>query len=267
MEEKMPFILPPVLARQAAAGQLTHAYILSGEDPAATEQAAKALAAAMLCEGEGGEAPCGVCRPCRKIAKGTHPDLVDIAPEAGKDLTVGQIRALRSDAYIRPNEGARKVYLLHDAQRMNPSAQNALLKVLEEGPRYAAFLLLCGNAGALLETIRSRCEQVWVEKGKTISPEEKQRQEQLAHQAGLLAGLLLRGDRWGLIRFTMPYEKAKWDELTPLLEETRKSLIIYRGRDNTAKAVELAEALRQVLDGGKLNLNAGAAIGKIWSLC
>ena len=68
------------------------------------------------------------------------------------------MRQLRADAYIRPNEADRKIYILENAQTMNPSAQNAMLKLLEEGPAYAAFLLLTDNAAALLPTVRSRCE-------------------------------------------------------------------------------------------------------------
>lgn len=56
-----------------------------------------------------------------------------------------QVRSLRSDAYVRPNEGQRKVYVLEGADQMNASAQNAMLKLLEEGPDYAAFLLLAEN--------------------------------------------------------------------------------------------------------------------------
>ena len=71
-----------------------------------------------------------------------------------------RVRALRSDAYIRPNEGERKIYLLEQADRMNQSAQNAMLKLLEEGPAYAVFLLLAENGGGLLQTVRSRCEEL-----------------------------------------------------------------------------------------------------------
>ena len=71
---------------------------------------------------------------------------------------MAQVRQLRADAYIRPNEADRKIYILENAQTMNPSAQNAMLKLLEEGPAYAAFLLLTDNAAALLPTVRSRCE-------------------------------------------------------------------------------------------------------------
>ena len=91
------------------------------------------------------------------MRQGIHPDVRWVGDD-GKDITVGQVRALRSDAYIRPNEAQRKVYVIENAQTMNASAQNAMLKLLEEGPAYAAFLLLTDNAAALLPTVRSRCE-------------------------------------------------------------------------------------------------------------
>lgn len=260
----MELLLTPTLAQKAASGQLGHAYILTADSPQVLDQASKALAGALLCEGE--RPPCGECKACRKVSRDIHPDVITITPEAGKDLTVGQIRDLRRDAYTRPNEGKRKIYRLENAQRMNPSAQNALLKVLEEGPSYAVFLLLTENPNALLETIRSRCETVRLGNGMTISQEEKEQQAQLQQKAGLLAGLLLRGDRWGLIQFTIGYEKAKWEELAPLLEETRRALITYRNRENTPKAVELAGRLQELIAGGKVNLNVGAALGWLWSL-
>ena len=115
----------------------------------------------MLCADSGGERPCGHCAPCRKVSSGVHPDVTVISgPGEGKPITVDQVRALRSDAYIRPNEGERKIYLLEQADRMNQSAQNAMLKLLEEGPAYAVFLLLAENGGGLLQTVRSRCEEL-----------------------------------------------------------------------------------------------------------
>ena len=98
---------------------------------------------------------------------GHPPDVIPVerfmeAKDVGGELKVGPIRDLRSDAFIRPNEARSKVYLIENAQNMNPNAQNALLKVLEEGPPYAAFLLMTDRAGALLETIRSRCAAIHV---------------------------------------------------------------------------------------------------------
>ena len=148
------------LSQQERERGLSHAYILSGPAGSGRHVLARQLAAAMLCTGTG-ECPCGRCVPCQKAAKGIHPDLSVIAgPEEGKPITVDQVRALRADAYIRPNEGERKIYLLEHADRMNPSAQNAMLKLLEEGPAYAAFLLLAENGGGLLQTVRSRCEEL-----------------------------------------------------------------------------------------------------------
>ncbi len=145
------------LEGQSGGRGLSHAYLITGPRGAGKGTLAGILSAAMVCAGPG-EKPCGACPACRKAAAGIHPDIVTVSGEKGKELTVGQIRALRADAYIRPNEGARKVYVLRDADAMNPSAQNAMLKLLEEGPAYAAFLLLAENAAALLPTVRSRCQ-------------------------------------------------------------------------------------------------------------
>ena len=93
-------------------------------------------------------------------AAGIHPDVIVASGDGDKPISVDQVRSLRADAYVRPNEGERKIYLLEGADRMNAAAQNAMLKLLEEGPEYAAFLLLAENAGAVLQTVRSRCEEL-----------------------------------------------------------------------------------------------------------
>ena len=136
---------------------LSHAYLVTGGNGDSRADLVRRLTAAYLCEGE--RPPCGGCRACRKAAAGTHPDVFHTAPAPDKqEIAVDQIRALRADAYIRPNEGWRKVDVIAPADAMNPAAQNALLKVLEEGPAYAAFLLDAAQPGRLLDTVRSRCE-------------------------------------------------------------------------------------------------------------
>lgn len=142
---------------------LGHAYILAGPPGSGKHTLARLLSAALVCSAQTGPLPCGHCSGCRKVQGGIHPDVVRVW-DGERDINVAQIRALRADAYIRPNEAARKVYLLEEAQNLNPSAQNALLKLLEEGPPYAAFLFLTENAAALLPTVRSRCEVL------TLSP-------------------------------------------------------------------------------------------------
>ena len=144
------------LSAQADGRGLSHAYLIAGPAGGGKRTLARLMAAAMVCVGEG-ETPCGVCPGCKKALADIHPDIVWMGGD-GKGLSVGQVRDLRRDAHVRPNEAPRRVFVLENAHNMNASAQNALLKLLEEGPSYAAFLLLTENAGGVLATIRSRCQ-------------------------------------------------------------------------------------------------------------
>ncbi len=158
------------LALETARRGLSHAYIVSGPAGSGKRTLAGLLSAALVCTG-GGEAPCFACAGCRKALAGIHPDVVHAGAE-GDELNVARIRAIRNDAYIKPNEAPRKVYVLEGAQNMKEPSQNALLKLLEDGPAYAAFLLLTENAAALLSTVRSRCEVL------SLSPVTVQEAEQ-----------------------------------------------------------------------------------------
>jgi hypothetical protein len=138
---------------------LSHAYLITGGSEKSRAAWADMMAAAYLCEGE--QAPCGRCRHCRKAASGAHPDLIRISPLEGKrEISVDQIRTLRTDAYIRPNEGAHKVYIFEDCTQLNARDQNILLKIVEEGPSYASFLFCTEFAETLLQTMRSRCTEL-----------------------------------------------------------------------------------------------------------
>lgn len=152
------------LSAQAQGRGLSHAYLISGPAGSGKQTLAGLLSAAMVCSG-GGEAPCGACPGCKKAFGGIHPDIIHVDFLEGKrEILIEQTRQMRADAFIRPNEAPRKVYIVHHADAMNIRAQNSILKLLEEGPAYAAFLLLAENPGSLLITIRSRCE------GLSLSP-------------------------------------------------------------------------------------------------
>ncbi len=135
------------------------------------------LAQSLVCSGE--NPPCGQCRDCRKAAAGIHPDVIPVErfmeeKDVGGVIKIEPIRALRADAFVLPNEAAHKVYLIDRAENLNPNAQSVLLKLLEEGPSYAAFLLLTDRPGALLETIRSRCALIHAggEDDDAVAPDE-----------------------------------------------------------------------------------------------
>ena len=103
--------------------------------------------------------PCGSCRSCRKIQAGNHPDIIQIKP-AGQLINIAQVRDLCSTLALKPYEAGTRIAILHDAQSMNPSAGNALLKILEEPPERTVLVLIATQTQDLLPTIVSRCQQI-----------------------------------------------------------------------------------------------------------
>lgn len=234
---------------------LSHAYLITGGREESRTAYADRLAAAYLCEGE--QPPCGRCRHCRKLAVGAHPDLVRVSPLEGKrEISVEQIRTLRADVYIRPNEGKRKVYLIDPADGMNQWAQNALLKVLEEGPQYAAFLLLAGEPGRLLDTIRSRCESL------ALPPEEERPDPEQLARANALADLLLTGDELTVAeRFAeLEQEKLKSGQLSDLLALTERCVSAQLA-EYPRRAVPVLKALKACRDNNVYNPGPGHTLG------
>ena len=158
------------LMRTLRDGTFVHAYLITGLEGMGKRTLARLLAQYWLCQApEGEKRPCGVCRACQQVRDGTHADLVIIAPGKPispdvrpdmKSIPVDEIRALIAITGRHTFEGGRRVVLIEQADKMNPPAQNALLKILEEPPDYGAFLILSTNAERLLPTIRSRCAEL-----------------------------------------------------------------------------------------------------------
>jgi DNA polymerase III subunit delta' len=101
---------------------------------------------------------CGACSSCRRIAKGSHPDVVLVAPEDSGSIKIDTIRdeVIERSAY-RPFEGRWRVFIIDEADAMVVHAQDALLKTLEEPPPGSIFILVSARPDALLPTVRSRC--------------------------------------------------------------------------------------------------------------
>ncbi|MDR0889107.1 MAG: DNA polymerase III subunit [Oscillospiraceae bacterium] len=143
------------LTSSLAQGQLSHCYLIAGPHGSGKHTLAKLLCAAMQCVQK--DKPCLRCSGCRKVLGDVHPDICVIDEPEKKTIPVKLVRDACADLYIRPNEGAKKIYLIPRAQDLNPQGQNALLKCMEEPPSYGVFILLTTNADAMLSTILSRC--------------------------------------------------------------------------------------------------------------
>lgn len=202
--------------------RLSHAYMLVAPEGAGRTEEAEQLASALLCGAE--KAPCGQCRDCRKSAAGVHPDRIwltrqkDDKGNLRREIYVDQIRAMTADAAVAPNESARKVYVIQDADRMNLQAQNALLKALEDPPGHACFILCTNAADALLPTVRSRC--VRVEGRRQALPAENAYTPFAREYLVLAAGK----KRAALMAFCMGRAKLTREEMLELVEAIRDEL-------------------------------------------
>lgn len=148
------------LQNAIAAKKVSHAYIINGEKASGKEFIARIFAQTLQCE-KGGTEPCGECHSCKQALSDNHPDIRYVSHEKPNTVSVDDIREqINNDVVIKPYASPYKIYIMNEAEKMTPQAQNAILKTLEEPPAYVVILLLTTNADALLPTIQSRCVQL-----------------------------------------------------------------------------------------------------------
>jgi DNA polymerase-3 subunit delta' len=140
-----------VARSQRAAARPTHAYLLVGPPGSGVEVAARCFAAHVIAPDDE--------RAFDLALRGVHPDVVEVDP-AATQIRVEDAQTVLDEAYRSPVEGARKVILVFEAERLNEQAANKLLKTLEEPPETALIVLVTAGADQLLATIRSRCQRV-----------------------------------------------------------------------------------------------------------
>src|SRR5215204_4679347 len=162
--------------QEAIRGQrIGHAYLLSGPAGVGKAATARAFAQTLCCtdtERSDRGTPCGLCRACRNVQRGAHPDvetfsletqaMVADKPGRASTLTIDTVRRLRTSGALFPLESNRRILIVDDAETLLEPAQQALLKTLEEPPQGVTLILLVDEPEALLETVRSRCQEVAV---------------------------------------------------------------------------------------------------------
>jgi DNA polymerase III subunit delta' len=153
--------------------RIGHAYLLSGPTGVGKAATARAFAQTLCCtdvKRVDRSVPCGLCRACRNVLRGAHPDVETFSldtqamlsdkPARASTLTIDTVRRLRSSGALFPLESDRRVLIIDDAETLLEPAQQALLKTLEEPPLGVTLMLLADEPEALLETVRSRCQEI-----------------------------------------------------------------------------------------------------------
>lgn len=274
------------LAAEIDNRRFPHAILLEGAPGTGRRTLGRLIARAALCRcDEPSARPCGVCAACQKEVP---PDLTEHGGD-GSAIPIDVIRRVRDDVFLMPNESAYRVILLADAHLMGPPAQNALLKILEEPPAHAIFILTCDSRTSMLPTIQSRCVCLtlspvsWEQAAPILTARLPKMAEEDLHRAhslfGGAIGQVLDGVGDGAFRLVLdlvpkmaeaivsrseadlmllcgPLEKEKellTGVLTGLSLVCRDALVRqYGGTTHLSTAPEAADVLAARLTGGRI---------------
>ncbi len=163
-----------ILRRLLKSGRVPHSLLFAGAGGVGKRRFALELAKSIVCPNPKVGEACDVCASCRRadnfnapkaddrdafkrVSFTEHPDIGFILPY-NKNILVDAVRDLETEANFRPFEASNRFFLIDDADKMNDSASNALLKTLEEPPATSYIFLITSRPDALLPTIRSRCQ-------------------------------------------------------------------------------------------------------------
>jgi DNA polymerase-3 subunit delta' len=255
-----------ILQRAFASGKWAHAYIFAGPEGVGKFKTALEWARLLLCKNPAIENDfadsCGSCKSCRLFEAGSHPDFNHIYKELLEftkdnkdkktpvDLAIDVIREfLVEKVSNRPTLSQRKVFIISEAERLNDSSQNCLLKVLEEPPEYCSIILLCTRLEKILPTAKSRSQIIRfgpIEEEQIIKELQQTglEEKQARYFARLAQGSLGMAQQWAEL------ELAEAD-----LYETKKELV------NSLADYEIADAL----DMAQRFLEKSKEIAGVWT--
>jgi DNA polymerase-3 subunit delta' len=208
-----------ILKNAMANNRIAHAYLFYGMEGIGKRTAASVFARALNCEGE--FPPCDACASCRKARHQNHPDIITITAE-GQFIKIGAVKDLQEQMKFRPREGRRRVFIMPEAERMNATAANALLKTLEEPSAGNILLLTTSRPHALPMTILSRCQHL---RFTPLPREEVARFLQEKESLDRKASTVLAASSGGSIGRALEMKRDDW--LT-----VRNGIIEYLSEDN-----------------------------------
>lgn len=177
LQEYQPLVFTQ-LKKSIKHGRIAHAYLFEGDKGTGKHELSLWLAKRLFCTDVQEEAPCGKCSNCVRIAQGEHPDVIQIEPD-GQMIKVDQIRQLQEEFSKSGFESRLKIFILSQADKMNNSAANSLLKFLEEPVGNFLAILETESLGRILPTIQSRCQIIH------FSPLSKEKLQEKLQEEGL----------------------------------------------------------------------------------
>ncbi|GHU72419.1 hypothetical protein FACS1894184_20150 [Clostridia bacterium] len=223
------------LLRSFKAEEHPHAFLLTGQEGTGKRTLAKIYAQALMCEAGPEQRPCGECGGCRRVEHDSHPDITVVKPggdpeSKSRSITVNQAREVIKTLSRTAYEGRYKALIIHQADRMQPAAQNALLKTLEEPPRGCVFFLITEKRNELLPTVRSRC--VWL----PVPPLGIESAAKALVSYGMEASQASEAARFarGAVGYALRYA----DEIAPIAKRVRAALGGVRSFSDAPVAVK-----------------------------
>ncbi|HSC25368.1 MAG TPA: DNA polymerase III subunit gamma/tau [Candidatus Babeliales bacterium] len=156
-----------ILKNSLYLGHYFPVYLFAGQRGCGKTSTARIFAAAVNCyalslfqkKPKNSSVPCLTCESCSAMREGNHPDFIEV--DAASHTGVDNIRSIIESSLLIPLMGHKRVYLIDEAHMLSKAAFNAALKILEEPPATALFILATTNPHKIIDTVRSRCFQVF----------------------------------------------------------------------------------------------------------
>lgn len=208
-------------------GRCPHAMLIDGASEDEREALARLAARMIVCENKD-RTPCGECEHCRKAKENIHPDIITIKkPDDKKRFVKDDVKKMVADAYLTPNEASTKVFIIKEMQQMTEESQNLLLKILEEPPRYTAFVLTSENSNAVIGTVLSRV--VRLRMGKSVAAEYSEKAVNIVKN---FVDAVLSPYEYNRIEATAPLDgnKALTEEVLDLLIGVLRDAVALKSR-------------------------------------